>query len=144
MKVCVVQGIVTMVLQMHAAEDSNQTKPGQVCRCNSLEYSLSFLWLEAQGPPELGTVVFNTLKWILLTGLLLNLWYSQPPVTRSMGKHLGGMSFTFSYVFFVFVCSGILYLNDDFQGGGLFFTEMDTVTVTVSLGVAIRGREDRV
>ncbi|XP_064011935.1 prolyl 3-hydroxylase 3 [Pogoniulus pusillus] len=29
--------------------------------------------------------------------------------------------------------SGILYLNDDFQGGGLFFTEMDTVTVTAEV-----------
>uniref|UniRef100_A0A8C4U487 procollagen-proline 3-dioxygenase n=1 Tax=Falco tinnunculus TaxID=100819 RepID=A0A8C4U487_FALTI len=29
--------------------------------------------------------------------------------------------------------SGILYLNDDFQGGGLFFTEMDTVTVTAKV-----------
>uniref|UniRef100_A0A8B9QZ47 procollagen-proline 3-dioxygenase n=1 Tax=Anas platyrhynchos TaxID=8839 RepID=A0A8B9QZ47_ANAPL len=27
--------------------------------------------------------------------------------------------------------SGILYLNDDFQGGGLFFTEMDAVTAKV-------------
>uniref|UniRef100_A0A8C5U021 procollagen-proline 3-dioxygenase n=1 Tax=Malurus cyaneus samueli TaxID=2593467 RepID=A0A8C5U021_9PASS len=29
--------------------------------------------------------------------------------------------------------SGILYLNDDFQGGGLFFTEMDSVTVTAEV-----------
>ncbi|KAM6417999.1 prolyl 3-hydroxylase 3 [Pluvialis apricaria] len=29
--------------------------------------------------------------------------------------------------------SGILYLNNDFQGGGLFFTEMDTVTVTAEV-----------
>ncbi|NXC19040.1 P3H3 hydroxylase, partial [Corythaeola cristata] len=29
--------------------------------------------------------------------------------------------------------SGVLYLNDDFQGGGLFFTEMDTVTVTAEV-----------
>ncbi|XP_075294520.1 prolyl 3-hydroxylase 3 isoform X1 [Opisthocomus hoazin] len=29
--------------------------------------------------------------------------------------------------------SGILYLNDDFQGGSLFFTEMDTVTVTAEV-----------
>ncbi|XP_014812762.1 PREDICTED: prolyl 3-hydroxylase 3 isoform X1 [Calidris pugnax] len=29
--------------------------------------------------------------------------------------------------------SGILYLNDDFQGGGLFFTEMDAVTVTAEV-----------
>ncbi|XP_013813606.1 prolyl 3-hydroxylase 3 isoform X1 [Apteryx mantelli] len=29
--------------------------------------------------------------------------------------------------------SGILYLNDDFQGGGLFFTELDTVTVTAKV-----------
>ncbi|KFO80466.1 Prolyl 3-hydroxylase 3, partial [Cuculus canorus] len=29
--------------------------------------------------------------------------------------------------------SGILYLNDDFQGGDLFFTEMDTVTVTAKV-----------
>ncbi|XP_015728290.1 prolyl 3-hydroxylase 3 isoform X2 [Coturnix japonica] len=29
--------------------------------------------------------------------------------------------------------SGILYLNDDFQGGSLFFTEMDTVTVTANV-----------
>uniref|UniRef100_A0A8C9NE46 procollagen-proline 3-dioxygenase n=1 Tax=Serinus canaria TaxID=9135 RepID=A0A8C9NE46_SERCA len=29
--------------------------------------------------------------------------------------------------------SAILYLNDDFQGGGLFFTEMDTVTVTAEV-----------
>ncbi|XP_027566230.1 prolyl 3-hydroxylase 3 isoform X2 [Pipra filicauda] len=29
--------------------------------------------------------------------------------------------------------SGILYLNDDFQGGGLFFTEVDTVTVTAEV-----------
>ncbi|XP_009864057.1 PREDICTED: prolyl 3-hydroxylase 3, partial [Apaloderma vittatum] len=29
--------------------------------------------------------------------------------------------------------SGILYLNDDFQGGGLFFTEMNTVTVTAEV-----------
>ncbi|OXB60481.1 hypothetical protein ASZ78_000772 [Callipepla squamata] len=29
--------------------------------------------------------------------------------------------------------SGILYLNDDFQGGSLFFTEMDTVTVTAKV-----------
>ncbi|NXC50410.1 P3H3 hydroxylase, partial [Penelope pileata] len=29
--------------------------------------------------------------------------------------------------------SGILYLNDDFQGGSLFFTEMDTVTVTAEI-----------
>lgn len=41
----------------------------------------------------------------------------------------------------LFVHSGILYLNDDFQGGGLFFTEMDTVTVTVSLGLTKRREE---
>ncbi|NWH82667.1 P3H3 hydroxylase, partial [Piaya cayana] len=29
--------------------------------------------------------------------------------------------------------SGILYLNDDFQGGDLFFTEMDAVTVTAKV-----------
>ncbi|NXG77537.1 P3H3 hydroxylase, partial [Baryphthengus martii] len=29
--------------------------------------------------------------------------------------------------------SGILYLNDDFQGGGLFFTGMDTVTITAEV-----------
>ncbi|XP_052557680.1 prolyl 3-hydroxylase 3 [Tympanuchus pallidicinctus] len=29
--------------------------------------------------------------------------------------------------------SGILYLNDDFRGGSLFFTEMDTVTVTAKV-----------
>ncbi|NWX92320.1 P3H3 hydroxylase, partial [Nothoprocta pentlandii] len=29
--------------------------------------------------------------------------------------------------------SGILYLNDDFQGGGLFFTELDAVTVTAKV-----------
>lgn len=37
--------------------------------------------------------------------------------------------------FFFLVHSGILYLNDDFRGGSLFFTEMDTVTVTVGLGL---------
>lgn len=31
--------------------------------------------------------------------------------------------------------SGILYLNDDFRGGSLFFTDIDTVTVTVGLGL---------
>ena len=41
-----------------------------------------------------------------------------------------------SFFFFFLPRSGILYLNDDFQGGSLFFTEMDTVTVTVSLGPA--------
>lgn len=30
--------------------------------------------------------------------------------------------------------SGLLYLNDDFRGGKLFFTEPDAVTVTVGQG----------
>lgn len=72
----------------------------------------------------------------------LNLWYPQLPVTRSVGKHLGGKNFII-LILFLFVHSGILYLNDDFQGGGLFFTEMDTVTVTVSLRLAKIRREDR-
>lgn len=29
-------------------------------------------------------------------------------------------------------CSAILYLNDDFDGGDFFFTELDAKTVTVS------------
>ncbi|KAG8130217.1 hypothetical protein E2320_016813 [Naja naja] len=33
--------------------------------------------------------------------------------------------------------SAILYLNEDFQGGNLFFTEMDAVTLTVSLPQAL-------
>lgn len=30
------------------------------------------------------------------------------------------------------LCSGLLYLNDDFHGGDLFFTEPNALTVTVS------------
>lgn len=94
--------------------------------------------MQLRDSPELGTAVFNTLRWILLlTGPL-----AFELVTRSVGKHLGGISFILHIALFLFVHSGILYLNDDFQGGGLFFTEMDTVTVTVSLGLAERGRKD--
>lgn len=41
-------------------------------------------------------------------------------------------SFIFSFLY-----SAILYLNEDFQGGNLFFTEMDAVTLTVSLPQAL-------
>ena len=61
---------------------------------------------------------------------------------KECGEAPGGNELHRPYVLFLFVHSGILYLNDDFQGGGLFFTEMDTVTVTVSLGLAKRRRED--
>ena len=37
--------------------------------------------------------------------------------------------------------SGLLYLNDDFQGGDLFFTEPNALTVTVTDGK--RGRVGR-
>lgn len=61
---------------------------------------------------------------------------------REYGEAPGRNKLHHTYVLFLSVSSGILYLNDDFQGGGLFFTEMDTVTVTVSLGLAKRGRAD--
>lgn len=73
----------------------------------------------------------------------LNLWH-QSGAMLSCGKRSGETAqinvFHCPYVLFFFVHSGILYLNDDFQGGGLFFTEMDAVTVTVSLGLA-KGRK---
>lgn len=37
------------------------------------------------------------------------------------------------------LCSGLLYLNDDFHGGDLFFTEPNALTVTVSGGRGVRG-----
>lgn len=37
--------------------------------------------------------------------------------------------------------SGLLYLNDDFQGGDLFFTEPNALTVTVTGGPG--GREEQ-
>lgn len=105
--------------------------------------------LQLRDSPELGTAVFNTPKWILLLiGLsshFLNLWYHSG-ATASCDKECGEApernELHHPYVLFLFFHSGILYLNDDFQGGGLFFTEMDTVTVTVSLGLAKRRRED--
>lgn len=39
--------------------------------------------------------------------------------------------------------SGLLYLNDDFHGGDLFFTEPNALTVTVSCGLRIQNRSSK-